>query len=300
MNDVIHAQFKKTLTIQLVLLLASFTVALSWNQVFAENQPDDQHVVKKIPLGQSDNHKNEVNRLAEVPIEESDQFTKGICPTGDNFIDNLTLISAINKRDSVKDYVPPNLVEITNLVKTKGDRKICLEETTAINLKKMFDDAKLDKLNIIVTSGYRSPQVQLYLFNNAISKSGYRGTLRVAPPFHSEHHLNAVDLTSLRIKGQSASSTFGQTPEGKWMRANAYKYGFVQSYPKGKESVTGYVAEDWHWRYIGKENALLVKNTGMTFHELVTGSLTKPISARTFTQMMIDAKKKQNETEIAG
>ena len=218
--------------------------------------------------------------LHDIPIEKSEGFKRGTCPTSVEDINDMTLLSPINKRDSIKDYVPPNLVEIQNHIKTKGGRRICLEETTAIYLEKLSKAMKEDLKGktIIVTSGYRSPQVQLYLYNNAISTNGFKGTLRVAPPFHSEHHLNAVDMTSTSNKQESASGSFASTPEGRWMKKNGWKYGFIQSYTKGKEGITGYMTEDWHWRFVGIQNAKLISDTGLTFHELITGKETKIIT----------------------
>jgi D-alanyl-D-alanine carboxypeptidase len=59
-----------------------------------------------------------------------------------------------------------------------------------------------------------------------------------------------VDIRSKT--GQCAiEQCFGNLPEGQWLAANAYKYGFLLRYPEDKESITGYEYEPWHYRYIG-------------------------------------------------
>ena len=48
---------------------------------------------------------------------------------------------------------------------------------------------------------------------------------------------------------------FGKTDEAKWLHANAHRFGFILRYPEGKESITGYMPEAWHIRYVGKSIA---------------------------------------------
>jgi len=58
----------------------------------------------------------------------------------------------------------------------------------------------------------------------------------------------------------SIDDTFADTDAGRWLAQNAWRFGFSMSYPKDMESVTGYVWESWHFRYITKQGALLEKN----------------------------------------
>ena len=52
------------------------------------------------------------------------------------------------------------------------------------------------------------------------------------------------------------------TSEGQWLNNNCYKYGFIIRYPKGKESITGYIYEPWHIRYVGVDVATQLYNGG--------------------------------------
>ena len=89
----------------------------------------------------------------------------------------------------------------------------------------------------------------------------------VAKPEHSEHQLGtALDFRS----GSGVEFTleaFGKSPEYVWLAEHAHEYGFVRSYPNGKESVTGYQAEPWHWRYVGIDHATQIKTAGITLYE---------------------------------
>jgi D-alanyl-D-alanine carboxypeptidase len=53
-------------------------------------------------------------------------------------------------------------------------------------------------------------------------------------------------------------------PTGAWVEANAWRFGFIQSYPKGEEALTCYAFEPWHYRYLGRTLAARVRASGMT------------------------------------
>lgn len=75
-----------------------------------------------------------------------------------------------------------------------------------------------------------------------------------------------MDLTSPSVNNV-LTQRFGQTKEGKWVEANAYKFGFIIRYPKGKENITGYNYEPWHLRYVGNEAAKEISNKDITLEE---------------------------------
>lgn len=65
---------------------------------------------------------------------------------------------------------------------------------------------------------------------------------------------------------------FAQTEQSTWVNNNAHKFGFIVRYPEGKEHITGYMPEAWHLRYVGKDMATKVKNSGLTFDEVLAQS----------------------------
>jgi D-alanyl-D-alanine carboxypeptidase len=80
---------------------------------------------------------------------------------------------------------------------------------------------------------------------------------------HSQHQLGtAIDFSSAEIN-DGLSGIFANTQASKWLNENAWKYGFVISYPEGGEYATGYSYESWHYRYIGRSNAQEMINSGM-------------------------------------
>lgn len=165
------------------------------------------------------------------------------------------------------DYIPSDLV----LVKKEISKSpICLKKEAEGELENLINDAKKENLDIIISSGFRDYDTQDMLLKNNMIQTGKKFSSSVAKPGYSEHQLGtAVDLTSKSISYASASLKFANTKEAEWLEQNSYKYGFIESYPKNKKSVTGYIYEPWHYRYIGIENALEIHNSGQTINEFL-------------------------------
>lgn len=137
---------------------------------------------------------------------------------------------------------------------------ISTEAQTALN--KMIAAAANDDISLWIASGFRSYDRQYTLYNNYVARDGKAAADRYsARPGHSEHQTGlAFDLNSLE-------QSFGETPEGKWIAANSWKYGFILRYPQNKEAQTGYMYEPWHVRYLGEENAKSVYESGLCLEE---------------------------------
>ena len=122
---------------------------------------------------------------------------------------------------------------------------------------KMREAAVKEGLNIWISSGYRSYWDQNYIYNNYVSRDGQAAADRYsARAGHSEHQTGlAFDLNSI-------DDSFTYTEEGKWTKDHCYNYGLILRYPQGKESITGYMHESWHFRYVGVELATKLYNNG--------------------------------------
>lgn len=121
-----------------------------------------------------------------------------------------------------------------------------------------------------VVSGYRSYDTQVAIYNGYVQSIGQEETDRTsARPGHSEHQLGTTADVSSQSVGFDLLESFGNTSEGRWLAANSWRYGFIISYPAGKESVTGYAYEPWHVRFVGKDVAANVKSSGLTLHEFL-------------------------------
>lgn len=141
-----------------------------------------------------------------------------------------------------------------------------LTSTTKNAFNKMQAAAKLDGINIYIASGFRSYQTQNRLYNNYVARDGKaKADTYSARPGHSEHQSGlAFDICSHDLDGQDAciNSNFDNTDQAKWLAQNAYKYGFILRYPKGKTNETGYKYESWHFRYVGTGLSTKLYNNG--------------------------------------
>ena len=126
----------------------------------------------------------------------------------------------------------------------------------------MQADAAELGLNLYISSGYRSYDYQAGLYQRYVDRSGKAEADRYsARPGHSEHQTGlAFDLNTI-------SDEFKDTDEGKWVAENCHKYGFIIRYPEDKESITGYMYEPWHIRYLGVDTATSVYESGLCLEE---------------------------------
>lgn len=135
--------------------------------------------------------------------------------------------------------------------------------------KKMIDDlrslakaARQAGKPLAVRSSWRSYDYQRALFDSYVRNYGYQQAIKFsARPGHSEHQLGTtIDFTV--GPGVPLSTRFGDTPSGKWLARNGWKYGFIMSYPKGMKKWSCYSYEPWHWRYFGRDLAKKIHQSG--------------------------------------
>ena len=158
-------------------------------------------------------------------------------------------------------YAPPDLAG-TGLAGGGSVRSFVVAD-----LQTMANAAAAAGAPLQVASSYRSYSTQVSTFNYWVNVSGYQAALLAsARPGHSEHQLGtALDFTS---RGGSAPwnySDWATTAAGAWMKAHAWEYGFINSYPKGvSPSQTCYQYEPWHYRYFGRTEAAAIHDSGLT------------------------------------
>ena len=142
-----------------------------------------------------------------------------------------------------------------------------LTKQTQAALTKMIAAARAKGVTIRVRSGYRSYALQAQILASKIREYGSETMARRynAAPGRSEHQTGlAVDLGD----GVTWGVGVRNTRIGKWLWANAWRYGFILRYPNGKEKITGYAFEPWHYRWIGTTDAKnFGPNTNRTLEE---------------------------------
>ncbi|MBQ7187203.1 MAG: M15 family metallopeptidase [Ruminococcus sp.] len=138
-----------------------------------------------------------------------------------------------------------------------------LTSETQAAFSEMQKGAAADGLSIWICSGFRSYSYQSTLYWNYVARDGsqWSADRYSARPGFSEHQSGyAVDVNQ-------ASRYFNGSPVAVWLEKNCWKYGFIIRYPFGKEDITGYNYESWHCRYVGKEKAKRLTESGLTIEE---------------------------------
>ncbi|PFS62799.1 D-alanyl-D-alanine carboxypeptidase [Bacillus cereus] len=162
--------------------------------------------------------------------------------------------AVVNKEYGLpEDYKPEDLVVPNVPFSFSGTlEKSYLRKEAAEALEKLFDIAKKEGIQLNAVSGFRSYDYQKNLYANNVKRKGQEHTDRFsAKPGHSEHQTGLTMDVSSKSANNELELTFANTKEGKWLKENAYRAGFIIRYPKGKESITGYAYEPWHIRYVG-------------------------------------------------
>ncbi|MBU8731602.1 D-alanyl-D-alanine carboxypeptidase family protein [Cytobacillus oceanisediminis] len=191
---------------------------------------------------------------------------------GRNIIQNPENVMAlVNKQFSLPDGYEPSKLMIPDVAFSYGKldlEKSYLRQDAAQALEKLFTGALNEGVELFAVSGYRSFTRQSQVFEAEVSKVGKEKAVQaVAIPGSSEHQTGlSMDISS-RSANLELSEEFGETREGKWLAENAHRYGFILRYPKGKEGITGYKYEPWHFRYVGTEAATVIYEKKWTLEE---------------------------------
>ena len=169
----------------------------------------------------------------------------------------------LNKFYRLTEYFKPNLVQID--MKYTFNRVKKMDETAYRAFVRMANDAEKVGIRLGIVAAYRSYQEQKQVYNDFVNMFGFNITERyVARPGHSEHQTGlALDMRSRN----NPNTPFSNTREFIWMKENAHNYGFILRYPRGKEYLTGYNYEPWHWRYVGVRTATYIHENNILFEE---------------------------------
>ena len=162
----------------------------------------------------------------------------------------------VNKYHSLGEYEPNDLQPLSY------DAKYEMRKKARDAFEELVSFAKLDNVYIRPYSAYRSYEYQNSLYNRYVNRDGKeKADTYSARPGHSEHQ------TGLAVDVWSEGYTEILESDAKWLKDNSYKYGFIVRYTKEKQSITGYIEEPWHLRYLGVDIATKVHELGITYDE---------------------------------
>ena len=177
---------------------------------------------------------------------------------------DLNELMLVNKfHNLTNDYKPTDLQELSNNYAYGTDQS--LRKSAYDAFISMFESAKKENVTLIVNSSYRPYSEQEQIYSDYGRWYGEEEADKIAArPGYSEHQTGyALDIQSYNTN----RNNFEESDAFKWLDSNAYKYGFILRYPKGKEYLTGYDYESWHFRYVGKKAAKYIKENNITYDE---------------------------------
>lgn len=236
-------------------------------------------LISKLAGGnKQNNNDNDPSNISEITsgtdnVEPSAEATV-FAPVSSNKEEDWALYVIGNNNPLPSDFS----VEIKTV---SGERT--LDKRCADYAILMLNDANDQGVGLYVASAYRSVQYQETNLQNYINKLMAQGYTKedatkqahreIAQPGCSEHNAGlALDIISndYWVSHSELDESFELLPQFKWLIENSWKYGFILSYPKGKEEITGFIYEPWHYRFVGLEHAKKIQEIYETTGEHIS------------------------------
>ncbi len=166
-------------------------------------------------------------------------------------------------------YAPASISRLSIALNTsKSADELSLRSDIVPMVEALFTAAKAAGYDIMLASGYRSYTLQKTYYDNYVRVSGETEANKFsAKPGQSEHQTGLAFDISLTNRSCYLETCFADTDAAKWLAAHAFEYGFVLRYPADKTDVTKYQYEPWHFRYVGKDLARALHDSGLTLDE---------------------------------
>ncbi|WP_147534910.1 M15 family metallopeptidase [Bacillus marasmi] len=237
--------------------------------------------IKKVPfINHSDqngstqsNKEDRISGVSNFQLTLEDNYFNQIEKVdGKSVIQNpMNILVLVNKQFALPaHYEPKDLIrpKVRFSFGNKHLEKSYLRKEAAHELENMFLQAKKSGIELIAVSGYRSFDRQKEIYSAEVNKVGKALAVQVvAVPGNSEHQTGLSMDISCESINNSLTEKFNETKEGKWLTENAHRFGYILRYPKGKDEITGYKFEPWHYRYVGKKAATLIFDNNLTLEE---------------------------------
>jgi len=264
------------LFVLLAIVGASYGAYTLWNSLVATKATLATTVEERATLAQElEKARAENSALAEKlagELSKNEGFSSQITDIAST-VGTLTKLSQTDKELLQKysrvyflneNYVPSSLSTIDGSYSLDKSRAYQIHSKVRAYLENMLTDAGDAHVPLLVLSAYRSFGDQATLKTSYKLTYGSGSNKFSADQGYSEHQLGtAVDLTTADLK--TTTLAFATSPAGVWLTSNAYRYGFILSYPKGN---TFYQYEPWHWRFVGVALATKLHDENKHFYDL--------------------------------
>lgn len=264
----------------------SMEKALDSIQSESESSTDFQEIEKSVDSSQTDQTKRHDEEKTPIPSEERlREVDKSLLDEAQEESQEEMSVEKAAPQDTVKPSNPTSYIKGQKLPQEPmfihgvllANKQYPLPEDYAPGeseeAREAFNElaaaALTSGINLQAFSTYRSYDYQVTLYNRYVERDGQEAADRYsARPGYSEHQTGlAFDIGEVNHEKHWASNSFGDTEAAKWLAANAHQYGFILRYPEGKEEMTGYMHESWHYRYVGKDMAEQIFKRNITLEE---------------------------------
>lgn len=232
-------------------------------------EPSSDTSVSKPENSKNENSEPESSLQSEVSVQREIKYVSK--DYDEIYNGNLILVN----KDYASHHDGENTVSLMdNKSSTYGitDNSVYVDSGIIENMNAMFDDFAdiYGYTDVMVACAYRSYSLQVQLYNDEVEEKGDRVAEQwVAPPGYSEHQSGyAFDLNLSIDNGMSGIKYDGKGVYS-WINQNSYKYGFILRYLQGKEKITGYEYEPWHFRYVGEAHATYIMKNMITLEEYI-------------------------------
>lgn len=210
-----------------------------------------------------------VEETATPEATETPTPTPTVDPESDpRFTSTDSVLIIANKKHKLPDGYEPSDLTLLTVSTAYGD--VYMKAEAAQAMSNMIAAANAEGVYPVVTTAYRDYAFQESLYNGYVERDGVEAADTYSSrPGYSDHQTGLAADISCESNSYNLNQEFENTAEGQWLAQHAHEYGFVMRYPNGKEAVTGYTYEPWHFRYIGVEEATNLYNSdpNMTMEE---------------------------------
>lgn len=206
----------------------------------------------------------------ESSSSQADSASTESSPTEQNFDrtahsldDPMSIWVVSNKLRALQpaDFAPTDLVMPAGV---ENEFEQPLRAPAASAVESLASAAQADGIDVRIISAYRDYATQTTLYDSYVARDGQQAAdTYSARPGHSEHQTGLV--VDFDDHGDCyLAACFGETPAGTWLAAHASEYGFIVRYPDGKQAVTGFMPEPWHFRFVGVDLAERMRADNVT------------------------------------
>ena len=164
------------------------------------------------------------------------------------------------------------------LAAANEDGSVQLEAEAAAAYQKMSAAAAEDGVTLVLDAGYQDAetrsaafdaQKQQYLDQGKAEEEAASLAADIRLPAECSEHGTGYAVDILSSDYPDRDTGFAKTRAYEWLTAYAAEYGFILRYPEDRQAATGVVFEPWHWRYVGPENALAIRASGLSLEEFL-------------------------------